>query len=261
MIHHANNVWMEQIMGLFDGSPQEVRGHGTLERLARQTVVDMKQCMVTFMQRKIGYKFMAAEAIWILSGSDKVSHIEPWAPKIKQFSDDGDVFFGAYGPKVFWQMPYVVEALKKDPSTRQAVINIWRESPKPTKDYPCTLSVQWMIRDNTLHCFDTMRSSDIWLGWPYDIFSFSMVSLAILIQLRKTYPGLKLGHIILTAASQHLYARNVDQAIACTANRGAMYYEPLDPDEFRHVPDLIIHLMAIRDGRPSHYKWMKEVAS
>ena len=82
---------------------------------------------------------------------------------------------------------------------------------------PCTISVQFVIRDGKLHCFDTMRSSDAWLGWPFDVFNFSMLAWMVLTLLRcrcnsdnHVSVGLELGSLHLTAGSQHLYIKNQD---------------------------------------------------
>lgn len=167
-------------------------------------------------ERGLGYKFMAAEAAWILSGDNRVATIAQYSKQISRFSDDGEFFFGAYGPKIRDQLPYIMQTLARDVDSRQAVINIWREQPRQTKDVPCTISLQWLIRSNQLHCFDTMRSSDAWLGWPYDVFNMSMVSIYLLAALRRHHPQtfnqVTLGNLYLTAASQHLYEEQLTQA-------------------------------------------------
>jgi thymidylate synthase len=194
----------------FDQSP---RGLETVELLACQSVVSMTHPVVSAPTRKLSYQFMAAEALWIMNGDCRVATIAPFAPSIAKFSDDGVRFFGAYGPKVVQQLPYVVNKLMQDPSSRQAVLTIWRENPPITRDYPCTVAVQWMIRNGVLHCVDTMRSSDIWLGWPYDIFNFSMLSLLIGLRLRECGIQVELGSICLNAGSQHLYQKNMKGAL------------------------------------------------
>ena len=95
------------------------------------------------------------------------------------------------------------------------MINIWRERPEDTKDVPCTVSLQFMIRNNRLHCFDTMRSSDIWLGSPYDVFNMS--SRYILLYLKSIDEvaidhDIELGNLYLTAGSLHLYEENVKKS-------------------------------------------------
>tara|TARA_B100000424_G_scaffold269599_1_gene266910 strand:- start:3572 stop:4345 length:774 start_codon:yes stop_codon:yes gene_type:complete len=196
------------------GASIKPRGLSCLELCGYQTVVDMEHPILTVPGRNIGYKFMAAEAAWILSGDNRTSTITPYSREIGGFSDDGITYHGAYGPKIRDQLHYVVDCLGKDPDTRQAVINIWRENPPVTKDVPCTLSLQWVIREDTIHCIDTMRSSDIWLGWPYDVFNMSMITRYILLYLRQVHSRTyKLGTLRLTAGSQHLYTINQSAVI------------------------------------------------
>lgn len=198
----------------------------------------MTQPVMCVKERKLGYKFMAAEAAWILSGDNRVKTIEPYSKQIKDFSDDGVLFFGSYGPKIRDQLRYVVAQLAKDPDTRQAVINIWRENPPITKDVPCTISVQFLIRDGKLHVIDTMRSSDLWLGWPYDIFNFSMLARAVILYLRNTTGRrYELGNLYLNAGSAHIYSHNYDDVHALLTSWTELEhpfcptYEPQDMDD------------------------------
>lgn len=134
----TDSVWIDLLWEIADsGSQVGPRGKGTLEILAKTTVVDMKMPVVTIPQRNLGYKFMAAEAHWILSGDNRVETIAPYSKQISRFSDDGVRFFGAYGPKVVDQLSYVVDCLVRDEASRQAVMTIWRERPGSTKDVPC----------------------------------------------------------------------------------------------------------------------------
>jgi thymidylate synthase len=208
----ANQAWLKLINDLMVfGEESSPRGHKTKEVIGLSTKVDMSFPVVTFAQRRLGYRFMCAEAAWILSGDNRVDTITPYSRDILQFSDDGLFYFGAYGPKVRQQLPYVLGALLRDRDTRQAVMTIWRESPPGSRDVPCTVSVQWVIRNEAIHCVMTMRSSDAWLGAPYDWFNFTMLTvyLAVLYQ-RKTGTQLKLGLLHFTAGSSHLYERNFD---------------------------------------------------
>jgi thymidylate synthase len=214
----ANAVWLKLIADLMNhGTESAPRGHMTKEMLGYQTVVDMRRPVVNVAERINGtyFAFMCAEAAWILSGDNKVSTIGAFAPSIHKFSDDGRYFFGAYGPKIADQISGVVRTLKTDPDTRQAVMNIWRENPIATKDVPCTISVQFLIRDGKLHCNDTMRSSDAWLGWPFDVFNFSMLSHFVCLLLRDQGVDVEPGLLRLTAGSQHLYAKNFEGVQRC----------------------------------------------
>jgi thymidylate synthase len=270
----ANDAWTEMLGDLLSwGRYAKPRAMGTKELLGYQTVVDMKQPVVTVAKRIEGkfHGFMCAEAAWILSGDNRVTTIAPYSRMIAKFSDDGRYFRGAYGPKIVDQLTYVVDSLVADPDTRQAVINIWRENPRPTKDVPCTLSAQWVIRNGVLHCFDTMRSSDAWLGWPFDVFNFSVLSHAVALLIRErgaTPPAI--GELRLTAASQHVYERNFAQAQSCVDDpKPAFLANPLDPFAFADVDELIDHLWSLaqfqignmRDWRRVEQAFLEELAA
>lgn len=210
----ATSAWLRLLRSLLlVENITSPRRQETQEIIGYSTRLDMRYPVVISPQRKLGYRFMAAEAAWILSGDNRVSSISPYSKEISRFSDDGVFFFGAYGPKVVDQLSYVISSLVGDISTRQAVINIWREKPAKTKDVPCTLSIQFLIRGNLLHAVVSMRSSDAWLGVPYDWFNFTMLSAAVALLYRdKTGTQLELGELNFHTGSQHLYAVNKEAA-------------------------------------------------
>lgn len=205
--------------------------------LPQSTVVfDMMRPVVTVKERKLHVPFLGGEAYWILSGDDTVEGIQDYNRHIVQFSDDGVKFFGAYGPKIVGQLPYVIDKLREDPQSRQAGLTIWRESPPKTKDVPCTIAMFFNIREGKLHAHVFMRSSDAWLGLPYDAFNFTMVACAILKELNVgRLPGMLIrpGFQYLTMVSSHLYEQHWDVARAAiseevtkTFELPAWYYGP-----------------------------------
>lgn len=216
----ATAAWLGRLWALLHGGHHVApRGQKTRELLHQTMHVDMTFPAVIAPTRRLGYRFMAAEAFWIMTGDDRAATITPYNRNIGQFSDDGVTFFGAYGPKFQGQVAHVVRALGGDRDTRQAWINIWRENPPPTKDTPCTLALGWQVRSNVLHCHAYMRSSDVWLGIPYDVFNFSVLSAYVARQLATLYcQYVRLGTLHLTAASSHLYERDVERAREVLAN-------------------------------------------
>jgi thymidylate synthase len=222
----------------------------------------MQRPILSVKQRKLGYKFLAAEAWWIITGKNDVASIKKYSPHIASFSNDGRHFDGAYGPRIVDQIRYVVDSLERDVDTRQSVASIWRPNPRDSKDVPCTISVQWVIRDAKLHCIDTMRSSDAWLGWPYDVFNFSMLSAYVLLLLRersKFFEEIQLGNLWLTAGSSHLYVDpksdgNSHVPYSILDVEGVLRepyiveYQPLEIDDFSSVDDLIEYLSACKDN-------------
>ena len=211
----VNAVWLKQLRALVDKDHHGLAPRGLslrAELLASQTVIDMRLATFSILERALSRRFMFGEAWWILSGSDRVESISPFCKHIARFSDDGDIFFGAYGPKIKAQLPYVLDKLFDDVSSRQCVINVWRESPPLTKDVPCTLSIQFLVRGGALHLVVAMRSSDIWLGFPYDVFNFTALAFYVSLLLRENGIMVDLGNLYLTAGSQHLYESDADNA-------------------------------------------------
>ncbi len=249
----ANLAWtalLENIMSV--GHLTHPRGMPTKEILGCKSVISMHNPVITINERALGYRFLPAEAAWIISGYNTVDDIRPYSKAISNFSDDGAFFFGAYGPRIKDQLPHVISALRKDFDSRQAVLTIWRESPPASKDIPCTVSMQWTIRDNELHCFANMRSSDAWLGVPYDWFNFSMVSAYLLLWLRKLdtrFSEVALGNLHFYAASQHLYESNWDK-VRDILDKPTSFFEvaPLDLAEFDHPEDFRCWLWFVADG-------------
>lgn len=235
----ATRAWLGTIEDvILHGSSVAPRGQPTTEILQHTMVVDLSYPVVVAPTRVINEKFYGAEAFWMLSGDDTVAGIAPFNKNIAQFSDDGERFFGAYGPKIAEQIDYVVAKLLEDSDTRQAGLTLWRENPPATKDVPCTIAMFFNLRgddpDNkvlNMHVF--MRSSDVWLGVPYDVFNFSMVAMQVMCRLNAAYRReptpyqgeergwprtASPGALHLTAASRHLYGRDVNRAVEVLHN-------------------------------------------
>lgn len=213
----ATVVWQDHIEDIVhNGYYTSPRGKATLEIPHRRIVMNMRYPIVLTKTRKLSYQFMTAEAYWILSGDNRVAGIAPYCAHIARFSDDGDVFFGAYGPKIAEQLPYILRKLREDPDTRQAGLNIWRENPPNSKDVPCTISMFFHIRDEQLNAHVFMRSSDAWLGVPYDLFNFSMIAHFVCAQMHFNYnTRLEPGTLYLTMASAHIYTTNLEKITEC----------------------------------------------
>lgn len=258
----VNEVWCELMRELLQGginaSPQSFAasemGNETFEIMASQIKVNMEQPVLGSIARGLSYRFMAAEALWILTGDDRVETITPYCKHMAKYSDDGEIFFGAYGPPLVEQTEYVLDKLRTDPATRQAVMTFWRPNPNvDTKDTPCTISAHWMIRDSRLHCFVNMRSSDVWLGLPYDIFNFTMISLYIALHLR-----VSLGDMYHTADSRHVYVKHARKWSVSDVQE---YHgiQAIELNDFKGPGDLFLHLKALRDREETTIESFREV--
>lgn len=229
-MNQTNEVWKNKL-GECLAHPDFVvkpRGMEVRERVGGQYKVPMP-AYIDLVDRNVNLAFMFAEAAWIVSGSNRLEDVEPYMFVYKNFSDDGIFLRGAYGPKVIDQLAYVADCLIDDRDSRQSVLNIWRERPGPSKDIPCTLSMQFLIRNNTLYSVVTMRSHDIVLGFTYDVFTFSMVAKAVQLLLKERGLDVDLGILTVTAGSLHLYERHYDKAADWLNS------EPTDP----YIKDMV----------------------
>ena len=171
-------------------------------------VEDPTRNIVTSPIRKMPMRYAVGELAWYLSGSNRVADISQFAKKWAEISDDGETNNSAYGYRIFHkfgfdQWEYVKELIKKDSNTRQAVIHIKDANNKSTKDTPCTVYLQFFLRDNKLHMSVHMRSNDIWMGVPYDMFSFCFLQIKLAMEL-----GVEIGSYTHYAGSLHLYNRD-----------------------------------------------------
>ena len=191
------------------------RGLATVEILgASMCLTDPRRRLVDVPPvRVLNPAFAAAEAAWILSGSD-----DPWIYEYNEqlalYADHGRLM-GAYGPRLRrWhgmtdQLGQVRALLAEDPDTRRAVVQLFDPGAdfQGYKDVPCTLGYRFFLRDGLLHMHTTMRSQDLWLGFCYDIFTATVIQ-----ELLAGWLGAGLGPYHHHVDSLHLYARDLPAA-------------------------------------------------
>lgn len=216
---------------LHDGKEINPRGMQTRELLGYQLrLEDMSRCIITNSVRKLNYAFMVAEWLWIMFGRQDTKFIGAFNKKIMHYSDDGINFYGAYGPRFEYQIGYVYKTLLNDMSSRQAIITTWRPSPIESKDIPCTISLQFLIRDDRLHVIANMRSNDVFFGLPYDTFNFCQLGNLVASMLK-----VDRGSYILNAGSFHLYKDQESKANQVLL--GSEIKIKTDPIDFSGITD------------------------
>jgi thymidylate synthase len=196
------------------------RGRQTRElRPALFTLRNPRLSIITSKARNLNQAFAAAEFCWIMAGDDLLHPLAAFNSRMAEFADCGfphaPYFYGAYGPRVVEQLPHVLKALRADDSSRQAVLSIWRPNPPKTKDVPCTLTLQFLIRHGHLELITSMRSNDLMLGTPYDVQTFTRLQLYVASQL-----GVAVGPYHHLVGSLHLYSDDVPKAEAIIAEIG-----------------------------------------
>jgi len=175
--------------------------------------------------RDLSVHYMIAELLWYLSGNNSTEWISNYSAFWSKISDDGSTANSAYGARIFkphdriastikqdWtQWDYVINELKSDPDSRRAVIHI--RSPQDSLlaqlDVPCTLSLQFFLRNDKVHMVVSMRSSDVILGLAYDVSAFTIFQELLAVQLTKELGrSIGLGSYTHLSASLHVYERH-----------------------------------------------------
>lgn len=177
------------------------------------TLTDLDKNIISLKGRDISIPYMLGELIWYFKGDNTMKFISKFGKMWERLTDDGITNNSAYGYIIkekqgFNQIDKVVELLTIDPSSRRAVINInaANESVIETKDEPCTIALQFILRENLLYCTGIMRSNDIWFGTPYDVIFFTELQKHIAKRL-----GVDTGTYTHFVTSLHLYDKDYEQ--------------------------------------------------
>lgn len=175
---------------------------------AKIQILDVSNPVVSI--RDISVEYLFGELIWYFSRRNDLKFISKFSSFWNHLSDDGETCNSAYGHIIFYkhgfnQLDKIIELLEKDPTSRRAVININvpNEHVIETKDEPCTVSIQFLLRNNKVHCTVYMRSNDIWFGFPYDIVFFTELQRIVAKNL-----DAELGIYTHLAGSLHMYDRD-----------------------------------------------------
>jgi thymidylate synthase len=186
--------------------------------------------------RKFSITYMIAELLWYLSGENSTEWIANYSSFWRSISDDGETANSAYGARIFKSHPWIAEGvlnqwnyvkseLKQDPDSRRAVIHIRTpsDSVHAKLDVPCTLTLQFFIRDGALHLMVNMRSSDIILGIAYDIPAFTLMQELLAMEL-----GVETGTYMHVSNSLHIYERHFDMCEKIISNLNKLTALKLD---------------------------------
>lgn len=171
-------------------------------------IEDPTRCIMQNKIRNMPIRYAVGELLWYLSGNNNLSEIRKYTSAWDRMSDDGETVNSNYGYCIqhkygFDQWEYIKDMLSKNPNSRQAVLHIKEANNKSSKDVNCTVCCQFFIRDNKLYMTTYMRSNDIWMGFPYDVFQFTAMQILLSMQL-----GVEIGTYTHIAGSLHMYKRD-----------------------------------------------------
>lgn len=202
---------------LQSGVDINVRGERTRELVNWTASVDRPFERYLFLPRRLNNVFAQfAESMWVISGRNDVAWLSRYLPRAIDYSDDGQTWRGAYGPRLrCWdgkvdQVNEVRQLLLEDVNSRRAVMTLYDPAVDfvKSKDIPCNNWLSWIARDGKLHLSVAIRSNDAMWGFS-GINSFEW---SILQEMMAYWLRLEVGLLNFFATSFHIYDKHLERA-------------------------------------------------
>lgn len=214
-----------------NGETKEDRtGVGTISVFARQLRFDLRKGFPAITTKKLAWKACVGELLWFLEGSSderrlaEITHgtrdgkttiwtpnaqAPYWKNKAKFEGDLGPVYGVQWrGWKGIDQVKKLVDNLKNNPHSRRHIINAWNVGELDDMALPpCHVMSQYYVNSNNeLSCHMYQRSVDVFLGLPFNIASY-----ALLTHMLAQVCGLKVGELVISTGDTHIYLDHIDQ--------------------------------------------------
>lgn len=191
-----------------------------------QTRYNLQDGFPLLTTKKIHFKSVVHELLWFLSGSTNIKYLQDNNVRIwnEWANEDGELGLGAYGAmwrafpgydeetkRVYYvdQIKNVIHSIKNNPLSRRHIVNAWNPAlVDKTNLPPCHTQFQlYVTNDKKLSCHLTQRSADVFLGVPFNIASYSLLTHMI-----AHVCGLDVGEFVHTLVDYHLYENHIELA-------------------------------------------------
>jgi thymidylate synthase len=194
-------------------------GVGTLGVFGRQMRFDLAQGFPLLTTKKVHFRSIVVELAWFLRGETNVKWLQDrgctiWDEWADPDGELGPVYgrqwrsWAAPDGRVIDQIAGVVESLKRNPESRRHVVSAWNPADVDAMALPpCHCLFQFHVARGKLSCQLYQRSADVFLGVPFNIASY-----ALLTHLIANETGLEVGEFVHTLGDAHLYLNHVEQA-------------------------------------------------
>ena len=194
-------------------------GTGTLGVFGRQMRFDLAKGFPLLTTKKLHRKSIILELLWFLRGDTNVRWLQERGVSIwNEWADPTGELGPVYGKqwrswtapdgRVIDQIAAVVESLKTNPNSRRHIVSAW--NPADVDDMalpPCHCLFQFFVADGKLSCQLYQRSADVFLGVPFNIASYALLTLMV-----AKVTGYAPGEFVHTLGDAHLYVNHLDQA-------------------------------------------------
>lgn len=154
--------------------------------------------------RKQNPFFLVMEALWILDGRDDVAWLSRFNEQMALYSDDGVRFHAAYGYRLGNDLTKVIEVLKRDPTSRRAVAQIWDKNldlGTDSKDIPCNMLLCFLLRGGALDLTVYNRSNDLLFG----LSNANAVQFSVILEFIASALGVPTGSYTQITNNLHVY--------------------------------------------------------
>jgi thymidylate synthase len=202
------------------GARKEDRtGTGTLSVFGYQMRFDLAERFPLLTTKKIHTKSVIHELLWFLQGSTNVEYLRAngvtiWDEWADAKGDLGPIYgaqwrsWPAPDGRHIDQIADVLQQIRKNPHSRRLLVTSWNPADIPKMALaPCHALFQFYVADGKLSCQLYQRSADIFLGVPFNIASYALLTLMV-----AQVTGFKPGEFVHTLGDAHLYLNHLDQA-------------------------------------------------
>ncbi len=193
-------------------------GTGTFSVFGYQMRFDLAEGFPLVTTKKLHLKSIIYELLWFLQGNTNIQYLKDngvsiWDEWADENGDLGKVYGyqwrswqGADGKSID-QISQVIDQIKRNPDSRRLIVSAWNVADIPTMALPpCHALFQFYVADDKLSCQLYQRSGDVFLGVPFNIASY-----ALLTHMVAQVCGLKVGEFIHTLGDAHLYLNHLEQ--------------------------------------------------
>ena len=196
------------------GSHREDRtGTGTISLFGKTLTFDLNEGFPLLTTKKTHWKSIVYELLWMISGDSNVKKLQENKVSIwDEWADESGDLGPVYG--VQWrhwgddQLATVINEIKTNPYSRRLIVNAWNFGEiKKMALPPCHMMFQFYVSNSTLDCQMYQRSCDVFLGLPFNIASY-----ALLTHMVAQVTNLKVGTLSIVLGDVHLYLNHLDQA-------------------------------------------------
>lgn len=205
---------------LQDGVEKHDRtGTGTRSLFGHQMRFDLQQGFPLLTTKKLHTKSIIHELLWFLQGGTNTAYLKDngvriWDEWADERGDLGPVYgaqwrsWPAADGQAVDQISWVVSEIKRNPDSRRLIVSAWNVAELPKMALPpCHLLFQFYVADGKLSCQLYQRSADIFLGLPFNIASYSLLTLMV-----AQVCGLQPGDFVISLGDCHLYNNHFEQA-------------------------------------------------